>query len=130
MDLFPTFVKLAGVEMPNDRIYDGEDLTPVLLRNAPGREPLFFYYRNSAGGPYDREEKLYAVRKGRWKLHVDVTNTGPTPPRETTLPLLFDVQQDISERRNQAGRQPEVVKDLLETIRRHQASFTPAPTQR
>jgi uncharacterized sulfatase len=130
MDLFPTFVKLAGLEMPNDRVYDGEDLTPVLLRNTPGREPLFFYYRNSAGGPYDREEKLYAVRKGRWKLHLEVTNTGPPPPGETTLPLLFDVQQDISERRNQAARQPEVVTDLLETIRRHQASFTPAPTQR
>jgi arylsulfatase A-like enzyme len=58
MDLFPTIVKLAGLEMPKDRVYDGQDLSPVLFRNDPGREPLFFYYRNSPGGPDDREEQL------------------------------------------------------------------------
>ncbi len=130
MDLFPTFVKLAGLEMPKDRVYDGQDLSPVLFRNDPGREPLFFYYRNSPGGPYDREEKLQAVRKGRWKLHVAVSDTGTPPRGEEDLPLLFDVQGDISERRNVARRQPEVVKELLALIQQHQASFTPAPTLR
>jgi arylsulfatase A len=130
MDLFPTFVKLAGLDMPKDRVYDGEDLGPVLFHQDPGREPLFFYYRNSAGVP-DRVEKLMAVRKGRWKLHIDtVDSPSAASSSDTGLPLLFDVQQDISERRNVAGRQPDVVKDLLETIKRHQASFTPAPTQR
>jgi arylsulfatase A-like enzyme len=139
MDLFPTFVKLAGLEMPTDRAYDGQDLSPVLFHNDPGREPLFFYYRNSPGGPYDREEKLQAVRKGRWKLYVDRppelccavnASAAPPPPEEAELPLLFDVQQDVGERRNQARRQPEVTKELLELIGLHQASFTPAPTER
>ena len=130
MDFFPTFTKLARLQMPQDRIYDGADLGPVLFHNHAGREPLFFYYRNSAGVP-DRDEKLMAVRKGRWKLHVDAVD-GPaaTASSEKNFPLLYDVQQDVSERRNMAERQPEVVKDLLETIRQHQASFTPALTQR
>ena len=70
---FPPLSKLAGLEMPKDRVHDGEDLTPVLLRNDPGREPLFFYYRNNPGNPgVERDEKLQAVRKGRWKLHIAV----------------------------------------------------------
>ena len=117
MDLFPTFAKLAGLEMPNDRVFDGEDLTPVLLRNEAGREPLFFYYS---------EADVWAVRRGRWKLHVAVNNRKMPPPRgEGDPPLLFDVQQDISERRNVAQRHPEIVKELLELINRHKASITP-----
>lgn len=121
LDLFPTFAKLAGAEMPKDRVYDGEDLTPVLLRNEPGREPLLFYYSS---------ENLNAVRKGRWKLHVAVYNRKSTPPRgEGDPPLLFDVQRDIAERRNVAKAHPEIVKELLELMARHKASITPAPLQ-
>jgi arylsulfatase A-like enzyme len=130
MDLFPTLVKLAGLKMPADRTYDGQDLEQELFHNGPGREPLFFYYRNSPGGPYDREEQLQAVRKGRWKLHVAVSYRRQPPyPGEGEPPLLYDVQEDVSERRNVAKRQPQVVKELLELIKQHQASFVPAPTQ-
>ncbi len=119
MDLFPTFVRLAGLKMPADRVFDGEDLTPVLLRNEAGREPLFFYYS---------DESVQAVRKGRWKLHVAVNNRKtPPPPGEGDPPLLFDVQRDISERRNVAKSQPGVVKELLELINQHKASITPGP---
>ena len=139
MDLFPTYMKLAGLEMPRDRVYDGQDLYPVLFHNEAGREPLFFYYRNSPGGPYDREERLQAVRKGRWKLHIEPsaetccaldTAVSPLPAGEPKLPWLFDVQGDIAERRHVEQRHPEIVKELLELIRVHQSSFTPAPTQK
>jgi arylsulfatase len=140
MDLFPTYVKLAGLEMPRDRVYDGQDLAPVLFHNDPGREALFFYYRNSPGATYDRQERLQAVRKGRWKLHIerseetccalDRSGAAAPPSGEEEMPLLFDVQQDIGERRNQAARHPEIVKELLDVIAQHRASFTPAPTQR
>jgi arylsulfatase A-like enzyme len=121
MDLFPTFVRLAGLQMPSDRPYDGEDLSPVLLHNSTGREPLYFYYSR---------EDLQAVRKGRWKLHVKVMNRKASPPPgEGDPPLLFDVQQDISERRNVAPRYPEVVKELLGVMERHKNSFTPPPPQ-
>jgi arylsulfatase len=119
MDVFPTLVRLAGLEMPTDRQYDGADLTPVLFRNDPGREPLHFYYH---------EGVLHAVRKGRWKLHVAVVSyrKTPRPPGEADPPLLFDVDHDLAERRNLAQREPEVVKDLLQVIEAHKASFTPA----
>jgi arylsulfatase A-like enzyme len=130
MDLFPTFVRLAGLQMPNDRVYDGEDIGPVLFRGDAGREPLFFYYRNSPGGIYDREEKLQAVRKGRWKLHIDFTVPAGRTSDDLKPPMLYDVQQDISEQRNVASGQPEVVKELRAVIDHHKASFEPARTQR
>jgi arylsulfatase A-like enzyme len=121
MDFFPTFAGLARREMPRDRVYDGEDLAPVLLHNDPGREPLMFYYS---------DENVQAVRKGRWKLHSSVNNRKtPPPPGEGDPPLLFDVQQDISERRNVARRQPEVVKELLALVERHKTSIAPVTTQ-
>jgi arylsulfatase A-like enzyme len=121
MDLFPTFAKLAAVEMPTDRVYDGQDLSGVLLRNEPGREPLLFYYA---------DERMQAVRKGRFKLHVVVNNRRSVAPRgEGDPPLLFDIQQDISERRNIAKAHPEIVAELLALMEQHKNSFTPAPLQ-
>ena len=122
MDLFPTFAGLAGLELPKDRVFDGADLSPVLFRNDPGREPLFYYYA---------DETLQAVRKGRWKLHLAVANRKTQPPRgEGDPPLLFDVQQDISERRNVAGSRPEVVGELRRLADQHIASMKPGPLQR
>ena len=64
MDLLPTFARLAGAELPNDRIYDGDDISGTLLENSDGREALHYYWFRT---------QLRAVRKGPWKLHV-ITN--------------------------------------------------------
>jgi len=53
----------------------------------------------------------------------------PAPLGEGDPPLLFDVERDISEWRNVAKSQPELVKELLELIARHKASITPGPPQ-
>ena len=122
MDLFPTFAGLAGQDMPNDRVYDGADLSPVLFQNHPGREPLFYYYA---------DEIVRAVRRGRWKLHVAVTNRKmQPPPGEGDPPLLFDVQRDISERRNVAKANAKVVEELQRLIDQHNAAMKPGPPQR
>ncbi len=122
MDLLPTFANLAGQDLPKDRAYDGADLSPVLLREDPGREPLFYYYA---------DETVQAVRKGRWKLHVAVNNRKmQPPPGEGSPPLLFDLQRDISERRNVAKANPAVVEELRRLIDQHTAAMKPGPPQR
>ena len=62
MDVLPTFVKLAGGEVPGDRKIDGVDLWPVLSgqRQDSGREAFYFF----------RGNVLEAVRSGPWKLHI------------------------------------------------------------
>ena len=88
MDLFRTFVNLAGGRVPADREMDGADLAPVLFQNAPGREPLMFYYFN---------EEIWAVRKGPWKVHLKTVTPSQTakwgdwPVTEHNPPLLFQL---------------------------------------
>ena len=61
MDLFPTFVELAGGELPADRKIDGKNI----FRFLQGKEssPHFVLYC------YQRRT-LFAVRHGDWKLHL------------------------------------------------------------
>ncbi len=100
IDLFPTFARLAGAELPKDRIIDGQDIWPV-MSSAPGakspHEALFFYWGRH----------LQAVRSGIWKLHFAHDYTQPESPGEDGKPAkmqtlkidesLFDLREDPSE---------------------------------
>jgi arylsulfatase A-like enzyme len=116
LDFFPTFSALAGAMMPKDRPYDGIDLMPSLQGKAAPERTIFFYY----------EQKLRAVRKGKWKLHFsfyDHTRGGYTNAENWMTPdrpFLFDLDSDPSERFDLAAKNPEIVKDLRETARRYE----------
>jgi len=93
-DVMPTFVKLAGGQIPTDRKIDGGDIWPLLIDAAGAQSPHndFYYYRGL---------KLEAVRSGPWKLHLEKDE-------------LFNLQTDIGESANVAAANPEVVKRLHE----------------
>ncbi len=94
MDLLPTFAKLAGAELPADRIIDGKDIWPTLIGDAESPHEAFFYH----GG-----NSLRAVRSGKWKLHW---NKGePTQ--------LYDLETDIGEKKNVIKQHPDVAERLL-----------------
>ena len=115
MDLLPTIVKLAGAKMPTLKI-DGHDIRP-LLENEPGAKSpyeAFFFYRGW---------RLEAVRSGMWKLHFPHeyrtviehgTNArnGKYNNNETIGLSLYDLENDISEKKNIADKYPEVVARL------------------
>ena len=93
MDLLPTFAKLAGADIPTDRVIDGKDIWPTLTGKAGTPHEAFFYHRGNS---------LNAVRSGKWKLH---TNKGrPTQ--------LYDLESDIGEKSNVIKSNPEVVRRL------------------
>ncbi len=56
MDLLPTFAKLAGAEIPKDRVIDGKDIWPTLTGEAGTPHETFFYHRGN---------QLQAVRSGK-----------------------------------------------------------------
>ena len=63
IDLLPTIARLAGAEVPEDRIIDGRDIWPLMAGEPGAKNPhevLYFYFLDG----------LQAVRAGRWKLHV------------------------------------------------------------
>ncbi|MEM0915879.1 MAG: sulfatase [Planctomycetota bacterium] len=113
LDVYPTLLSLAGVELPEGVTLDGIDLsehwfdgptaetTEVLMSR-----PLYFY---------DRPDRLVAVRRGPWKLYVVNSNLwGADYTGE--IPALFDLHRDPEEKYNRASAQPELVAELSELI--------------
>ena len=104
MDLAPTMAGLAGSAMPDGRIIDGKDVWPILRDEAGAASPheVFYYYR---------DDRLQALRSGRWKLHVH----RPEWKGKPHAPLLYDLKADIGETNDVAEKHPEVVA-RLETL--------------
>jgi arylsulfatase len=114
LDILPTVFALTGTTMPKDHIIDGRDIRPLLSpKKFPGKLPEFvFYYSHS-------ENNICGVRKGPWKILTSISshtgdNYGFAPTHEN--PLLFNVEQDISERFDRAAEHPEIVADLLKLL--------------
>lgn len=115
IDLLPTFVKLAGAEMPREKI-DGVDIWP-LMTGADGavRDEFYFY----------KWEDLKAVRYKNWKLHLPhqykhVERFGGDsalydPEAEIEL-SLFDLENDMAESINVADQHPGIVEEMMGMI--------------
>lgn len=133
MDLFPTIVGLVGASVPDDRIIDGHDIASILA-GRPGAEspyrqqPLYFYL----------DERLQAVRKGPWKLHVPHDYLRPAVPghggdvgtQETRrIDLsLYHLERDPGETENVADDHADVVEDLMILIERARADLGDSET--
>lgn len=101
MDLLPTFAKLAGAEIPNDRVIDGKDIFPTLLGKEKSPHKAFFYHRLN---------ELQAVRSGKWKLHV----------RKNKPVALFDLNRDIGETTNLLNENKDISDSLFIQIKQFQ----------
>jgi arylsulfatase A-like enzyme len=112
MDLLPTAARLAGAEVPRDRVIDGVDLRAPLTGGGPGPRQVLFYY-------WDNE--LRAVRKGNYKAHF--ITSGAYDDREArvehTPPLLFNLAEDPGEHHDIAAAHRDVVADLLREAEAH-----------
>lgn len=105
MDVLPTFAKLAGAKVPDDRKIDGVDIWTTLTgadSATPARDH-FFYYRGYL---------LEAVRSGPWKLHLAVSNDAPGAKKEAKQLQLYNLTEDIGETKNVVADHPDVVQRL------------------
>lgn len=115
MDLFPTFLRLAGADLPADRILDGGDLSPVLFEQGGSPRDAHFFYRS---------DELYAVRKGPFKAHFSTwTGYSKEPVERHDPPLLFHLGHDPSERFNVAADHPEVIAEIKALREAHRDSL-------
>lgn len=115
MDFLPTAAAVTGARLPQDRVLDGIDLSPVLKGQASAdTEVRVFYYYNGLN--------LQAVREGRWKLHLprrsEMLVWWESGLRELEEPLLFDLVEDPGEARDVAAQHPEIVNRLLAEAKR------------
>lgn len=105
MDILPTFARLAGAKVPEDRKIDGVDIWPILGDIAGARPPRteFHYFRGFA---------LAAVRSGPWKLHLALAEGPRGGKKSASRPQLFNLSDDIGESRDVASGNPDVVSRL------------------
>ncbi|MCS5583659.1 MAG: arylsulfatase [Pseudomonadales bacterium] len=104
MDVMPTFLELAGIELPQSP-YNGRDIFEVqgvsMLEGLQGRA---------------REERVVgwellgraAVRKGDWKIRL------LEPPHGPGQWELFNLADDPSETKDLAQEKPKKLKDMLD----------------
>ncbi len=96
MDLTATFLAASETKTPDDYRPDGINLLPILTGAAPECERTF-YWRIQRG-----LRTQWAIRHGKWKYLFDAD----------TNELLFDLDSDISERRNLYYEHQDIAVDL------------------
>jgi arylsulfatase A-like enzyme len=124
IDFLPTFLSLAGVELPKDRIIDGMDQTAMLLgKSKKGRDTFIFdhYIVQGVGGEFDQFiGQGVGIRRGKWKMLV----AGRAPEKEhpfvtdfgTNGVELYNLDKDIGEKHNLADQNPELVDQLQKSL--------------
>ena len=88
LELFPTFSRIAGGELPKDVIFDGFDMLPVLEGKKKSQRTEMYWQR--------RLDK--AARVGNYKWVESERGSG-----------LFDLSKDIGEKNDLSNELPEVL---------------------
>jgi arylsulfatase A len=116
-DYFPTILEMAGAT--GARGVDGVSIAPSLRRRAASRRNALYWhyphYSNQGGPPAG------AIRRGDWKL-IEFYEDGRLE--------LFNLRDDISERRNLVAKKPGIAGDLharLKTWRADVNASMPKP---
>ena len=147
IDIFPTLLKIAGVDIPKDRVIDGKDILPILTsEKTEDSHDVFFAMKGT---------RLAVVRSGPWKLHLQ--NPGSIPKRgkdwvdprapdgvtliaqfEQARPeqfpgttdgdapkamMLFNLENDPSEKHDLSQKHPDIVKRLKKIADKTIAEF-------
>ena len=109
-DIYTTVMGLAGADIPRDRIVDGRDLTDFLdVENSANSTLRTFFY-------FGFDNTVFALRQGKWKLHIRTHSQTGESYFDEPLPLLFDLDTDPSEKYNLASANPEIVIKLQALI--------------
>jgi len=124
IDFLPTCFSIAGVEIPNDRIIDGRDISALLTgeREFSPHDVLYFYHH----------DKLEGVRSGKWKFYRRInTYVYPVPVDHWRFdrgvwdgPWLYDLAIDPHESYPVQKLYPEVVKELLTAMERWETDMS------
>jgi arylsulfatase A-like enzyme len=133
IDFYPTFLDIAGVDVPEGKILDGVSLMPLLTGSGPIEDRALFWhfpvYLQKYGGvkdeshdPLFRTRPGSTLRQGKWKFHEYF---------EDGRIELYDLETDPGERANLASRYPEKASELHGLLKQWRGRIkAPVPTER
>lgn len=129
MDFLPTFAKILGVDLPDDRPIDGFDQLDYLLgeQDHSNREGLITFIGS----------RLAAVRWNQWRIYAMnsyMTDNNPSLGgylgyrNETAgYPMIFNIEADQREKRNIAMENTWVVRPYSQIIAEYMATLRENP---
>ena len=130
-DVYPTLVTAADLQMPKGQPADGVDLLPFINGKNTSKPHEWLCWQNRSWQPRKKggfvvpTPKVHnsAIRKGNWKLVRMNENIGSdaSPPAWK----LYDLTQDIGERKDLADKHKEVVKELDTHFEKWRSSMHP-----
>jgi arylsulfatase A len=97
IDILPTMAHITGSALPEKKI-DGKNILPIIMGEPGTKSPhdYFYYYRRGI---------LEAARSGKWKLRIIKGK-----------PSLYNLEEDIGEKKNKAGAFPEIVERIQKAM--------------
>jgi arylsulfatase A len=101
----PTLAHLADAPLPEHRIIDGHNITPLLKQGAGGKSEYdqFFYWS---------KKRIEGMRQGHMKLRI----AWDKKKKMRKKPELYDLKNDISEKNNLAEQRPEVLAHMTKMM--------------
>ncbi len=124
-DLMATVAAIVGVKLPDGAGEDSVSILPALegAVTAPLREAIVHHSIDGS----------FSIRQGNWKLELCPGSGGwsaPTPKTDTTaLPAiqLYDLSEDIGEKKNVQDQHPEIVARLTKLLDKYVADGRSTP---
>ena len=128
VDLFPTFMELAGGEIQEKQILDGVSIMPLLKQSVPHPRNAIFSHHPEYVVAYAKTP-CSMIRKGNYKLiHYFGDYLEPTGPAPRSGSLsgkfilgsrteLYNLKQDPSEARNLINDMPEKANELMNDLK-------------
>ena len=101
LDILPTSLTAAGVEVQSEWQFDGVSLMPYLMGETAQMEDRFLFWDSA---------RSMAVRDRDWKLIV------PNKLMKNPRPQLFNISEDIGEKNNVIARFPEEAERLQQAF--------------
>ncbi len=103
IDIYPTFVKLAGGSLKQKLPLDGKDIWPTLTEGKPSPHDEIVY-------------SLHCIRRGDWKYIAKEARYYNWRAGQTQL---YNIREDPYEKKNLAAKRPEIVTQLQKRLKFH-----------
>jgi arylsulfatase A-like enzyme len=119
VDLYTTFARVAGAEVPKDRPIDGVDQLDFFLgkQENSNREGFIAYVA----------DRLSAVKWRNWKVHFVWQVNMYDPPLKLPLPKVINLLTDLKEERDVAAFNTWVLEPVVKMVGEFQASLKKYP---